>query len=133
MTIDQTIAWYDRNAGSIAEQYESLQPDGLHGWFAHLLPEAPGLVIEVGAGSGRDAAWFAAKSYRVIAVEPSKNMRAEGQRRHDSTAVQWLNDRLPALSATLALGIAADVVHLGPSGCICRRTTGHAPSASWSR
>ncbi len=113
MTIDQTIAWYDRNARAVAEQYESLRPDDLHAWFAHLLPKTPGLAIDIGAGSGRDAAWFAAKSYRVVAVEPSKGMLAEARKRHGSEAIQWLSDRLPALTTTLALGVAADIVHLG--------------------
>ncbi|MCW2318856.1 SAM-dependent methyltransferase [Rhodoblastus acidophilus] len=90
-----------------------MQPENLHGWFSHLLPEAPGLVIDIGAGSGRDAAWFASKGYRVIAVEPSKNMRVEAQKRHDTPAIQWLSDRLPSLTATMALGVSADVVHLG--------------------
>ena len=108
MTIDQTIAWYDRNASTVVEQYEGLQPDDLHGWFAHILPPAPGLVIDIGAGSGRDAAWFASKGYRVVAVEPSKNMRAEAQKRHDSPSIQWMSDRLPSLTSTLTLGVSAD-------------------------
>jgi hypothetical protein len=57
VTIDQTIAWYDRNAGLIAEQYESLQPDVLQGWFAHLLPEAPGLIIDVSLNGAKRVGW----------------------------------------------------------------------------
>lgn len=97
----------------MSEQYERLATDGLHAWFLDLLPPPPGLVIDVGAGSGRDAAWFASRGFEVIAVEPSAGMRAEAARRHRSSPIQWRDDRLPALSGTLALGVAADVVHLG--------------------
>jgi SAM-dependent methyltransferase len=70
-------------------------------------------MIDLGAGSGRDAAWFAAKGFQVLAVEPAAGMRAEGQRRHGALPIQWLDDRLPALAATIKLGVAADIVNLG--------------------
>ena len=46
-----------------------------------LLPDAPGTVLDIGAGSGRDAAWFSAQGYDVIAVEPSSGMRSRGATR----------------------------------------------------
>jgi len=61
-----------------------------------LLPTAPATILDVGAGSGRDAAWLAAKSYEVIAVEPSANMRAAAARLHPEAKVHWISDTLPA-------------------------------------
>ncbi len=115
MSIQDTIHWYDKHAGDLAPRYEAVSPDVVHGWVADLLPEAPGLVIDIGAGTGRDAAWFAAKGFEVVAVEPSTEMQAEAgsvdpERKN---RIKWVTDRLPSLSTTLALGLAADVVFLG--------------------
>ncbi len=107
------MSWYDENAAVVALQYEALDPQELHAWMADLLPGEPSLVVDVGAGTGRDAAWFAAAGHEVVAVEPSSGMRAEGRRLHDAPRVRWLDDSLPSLASTLRLGIAADVVLVG--------------------
>jgi protein-L-isoaspartate O-methyltransferase len=54
----------------------------MYGWLSGLLSDATGTVLDVGAGSGRDAAWFAARGHDVVAVEPTSAMRSEGQHRH---------------------------------------------------
>ena len=107
------MSWYDANAAEVAVRYEALDPRELHAWMADLLPGEPSLVVDVGAGTGRDAAWFATAGHEVIAIEPSSAMRAEGQRLHDAPRVRWLDDSLPSLASTLRLGIAADVVLVG--------------------
>ena len=75
---------YEGDAGrSLAVRYESLDPEKLHADILHCChPRLPASVIDIGAGSGRDAAWFASKGYSVLAVEPSATMREEGRRRH---------------------------------------------------
>ena len=107
------MSWYDTNASELAARYEALDPRELNAWMADLLPGEPSLVVDVGAGTGRDAAWFAAAGHEVVAVEPSPAMRAEGRRRHDLARVRWVDDSLPSLTSTLRLGIAADVVLVG--------------------
>ena len=104
------MTWYDAHAAEIAARYEALDPRELHAWMADLLPGEPSLVVDVGAGSGQDAAWFADAGHEVIAAEPSAGMRAEGRQRHDASRVRWIEDSLPSLVATLRLGIAADIV-----------------------
>ena len=69
-------------------------------------------MVDIGAGTGRDAAWLASQGFSVIAIEPPAAMRADGARRHTDSKVRWIDDRLPSLAATLRLGIAADVVLL---------------------
>ena len=76
------IDWYDANAEIVLGRYEAIPADKVHGWLADLLPAAPATILDVGAGSGRDAAWLAAKGHDVIAVEPSANMRAAAARLH---------------------------------------------------
>jgi Methyltransferase domain len=50
-----------------------------------------------GAGTGRDAAWLAARGYEVVAVEPSDAMRAEAVRLHPQAPIRWVADALPGL------------------------------------
>lgn len=106
------MGWYDANAGRLAAAYESLPPGAGCAWFADLLPPAPGLVIDVGAGTGRNAAWLAGLGHEVVAVEPSVAFRARGLLLHPDARVTWLDDRLPSLGRLLRLGVAADAVVL---------------------
>ncbi len=106
------VAWYDAHAPAQAAAYERADPGRLHGWFADLLPSAPALVLDVGAGSGRDAAWLARLGHDVMAVEPSAGMRAEAARLRPGTAVRWVADSLPGLPATHRLGLAFDLILL---------------------
>ncbi len=102
--------WYDRHAVRLAPVYESLPPAGTRGWLAGLLPPAPAVVVDIGAGTGRDAAGFAADGYDVIAVEPSAGMRAEAARLHAHPRLRWVADALPVLGSVTRAGITADVV-----------------------
>ena len=65
------------------------------------MPAAPALVLDVGAGSGRDAAWLTRLGHDVVAVEPSPAMRAEAERRHADQRIRWIADSLPGMTATL--------------------------------
>ena len=104
---------YEGDAGrSLAVRYESLDPEKLHADILHWLPRLPASVIDIGAGSGRDAAWFASKGYSVLAVEPSATMREEGRRRHPDPGITWLDDSLPGLAGVYRLGASFDVALL---------------------
>ena len=104
---------YEGDAGrSLAVRYESLDPEKLHADILHWLPRLPASVIDIGAGSGRDAAWFASKGYSVLAVEPSATMREEGRRRHPNPGITWLDDSLPGLAGVYRLGASFDVALL---------------------
>jgi SAM-dependent methyltransferase len=62
-----------------------------------LIPAASTTVLDIGAGSGADAAWLAARGHRVVAVEPTEALRAYGLAHHASPRSAWLGDSLPAL------------------------------------
>lgn len=104
------VGWYDANAERLAAAYESFGLGEVCAWFVHLLPGEPGLVVDIGAGTGRDAAWLAGLGHEVIAVEPSTGFTAVGGRLHGDAKVTWLDDRLPSLERLVRLGVAADVV-----------------------
>ena len=80
MPLADPIAWYERHAAQVASAYEALPPGRLHSWLNGLLPTAPALVLDIGAVTGRDAAWFADLGHDVVAVEPAAAMRAEAAR-----------------------------------------------------
>jgi SAM-dependent methyltransferase len=104
--------WYDANASAVAPRYESIAAEVLHAALVDLLPKAPALVLEVGAGTGRDAAWIVSRGLEVVAIEPSSAMRAEGQRLHPTSSIRWIADSLPGLEHTVRLGLAFDLILL---------------------
>jgi len=77
-----------------------------------MLPPAGATVLDVGAGSGRDAAWFAANGYEVVAVEPSEAMLAHARKLHPSSRIHWLADSLPDLAHVRRLGLRFDLILL---------------------
>ena len=93
------IATYDANASEFARRYEGVSASHLHGPLADFLPRGSGLLaLDIGAGSGRDAAWLTSLGYNVVAVEPASGMRREGGRLHPDAKIRWVDDRLPARS-----------------------------------
>lgn len=108
-----THGWdaYDRDADALAAQYDSLTFAQVHAPLLGLLPAAPGLVLDVGAGSGRDARGLAERGHQVVAVEPSAGLRAHGERASDP-AIRWIADALPDLAWVSRAGLAFDFILL---------------------
>jgi ubiquinone/menaquinone biosynthesis C-methylase UbiE len=52
------VSWYDANADVVTERYERVAANKVHSWLIDLLPSRPAAILDVGAGSGRDAAWL---------------------------------------------------------------------------
>lgn len=92
-----SAAGYGTHASALSERYESLTFARVHRGVLHLFPTRPSDVLDVGAGSGRDAAALAQAGHRVVAVEPTMKLRSEGQRRHASLPIEWIDDHLPSL------------------------------------
>lgn len=90
-------AGYGSRATQLAAQYESVTFEAVHRDVIHLFPRSEADVLDIGAGSGRDAAALAARGHRVIAVEPTPELRHEGQRLHAMPNLEWVDDHLPML------------------------------------
>ncbi|RYD59921.1 MAG: class I SAM-dependent methyltransferase [Sphingomonadales bacterium] len=86
----------------LVARYDALEPERIYAQVIDLFPPSGARVADVGAGTGRDAAWFAARGYRVLAVEPVAEFREAGKALHPSDAIEWLDDRLPDLAALRA-------------------------------
>jgi SAM-dependent methyltransferase len=106
------IPYYDQNAPGLVTQYESLAFEDVHAALLNLLPQPNATILDIGAGSGRDAAWFAANGYDVVAVEPSDAMLQRGRTLHRSSRIHWLSDSLPELSRLRRLGLTFDLILL---------------------
>lgn len=96
------LAGYAAAADSeLVARYDALAPERIYAQVLDLLPGAGARVADIGAGTGRDAAWLAERGCRVVAVEPVRELREGGQRLHPE--IEWLDDRLPELAALQAL------------------------------
>lgn len=89
---------YAEQAQALVEQYEALGFEHKHSEVLHLLPAAPSSVLDIGAGTGADAAWLADRGHTVLAVEPTAELREAGRRLHGSPRITWLDDGLPDLT-----------------------------------
>ncbi|MEV7503309.1 class I SAM-dependent methyltransferase [Streptomyces sp. NPDC093018] len=105
-------AGYGEAAEALARQYESVSFAEVHREVLHLFPARPGSVLDVGAGSGRDAAALAARGHRVVAAEPTARLRALGRRLHAEQEIEWIDDALPGLPRLTARAARFDLVLL---------------------
>ena len=113
-SIDRGIKWYDEHAGKLANQYEQVDFEQVHGWLIDFLPpsNADAQLLDIGAGSGRDAFWLAASGYEVVAVEPAQALREEAQQLHPHARLHWVADSLPELAEVHRLARNFDLVLL---------------------
>jgi SAM-dependent methyltransferase len=103
---------YAQEAEALVKQYESLAFTDVHRQVLHLIPATASRVLDIGSGTGRDAAGFAAMGHRVVAVEPTVALRSGAAELHASPQIEWLDDSLPDLDKVAMLGVAFDVVML---------------------
>ena len=52
---------YAEEAEALFKQYESIPFTDAHRAVLDLIPAMPGRVLDIGSGTGRDAAWFAGR------------------------------------------------------------------------
>jgi SAM-dependent methyltransferase len=105
----KAISTYDSRAAHFASLYESVSSEQVWGPLVDLMAPGPqAIALDIGAGSGRDAAWLLSRGFEVVAAEPAAVMRREGERLHPG--LRWMSDRLPDLASIHRLGIAFDLI-----------------------
>lgn len=103
---------YAEEAEDLFKRYESISAAETHKAVLHLIPAAASDILDIGAGTGRDAAWLAGMGHRVVAVEPTAAMRLPAMKLHPSPAIEWLDDSLPELALVQSRGQQFDLILL---------------------
>jgi SAM-dependent methyltransferase len=117
--------FYNENANELAQQYLSKSFNEVHQSWHQLLPtilENPNArILDIGAGSGRDAKFIAKAAInkhgdkngtQVTAVEPANLLAELGTRQTAGLNVKWLTDSLPSLSIITKLEVSFDLILL---------------------
>ncbi|MBR4329880.1 MAG: class I SAM-dependent methyltransferase, partial [Candidatus Riflebacteria bacterium] len=86
--MNKTIAFYDENAADFCDKHDAIRLDPFHKEVRANIPVGS-KILEIGCGSGRDAARSLADGYDIIALDGSKGLLAEIPKRHPE-----LKDRL---------------------------------------
>lgn len=90
---------YSAEAPELLKRYEEMRFEDAHSGVFDLVPPGPIDVLDIGAGTGRDAAWFAARGDRVTAIEPTREMREGAMALHPAPNIEWIDDCLPELAS----------------------------------
>ncbi|WP_262422834.1 class I SAM-dependent methyltransferase [Brevundimonas denitrificans] len=102
MTVETVLRGYaDASADQIGRM-EGFDPARLLAPVMTVLPTTAGRMLDVGAGTGYVAGWFAEQGHEATAVEPVEALRQAGERLRGDR-VRWLDDRLPHLNVVRAL------------------------------
>lgn len=108
-----TKDYYADNASRLFDEYEALNPLDVHSTWLDCLPEQVGAALDIGAGSGRDAAWLASKGWEVVAVEPCAELRKLAASKHRDGKILWLNDCLPSLKTVRDMNMPFRLILVG--------------------
>lgn len=114
------VEWYDAHARDLADGYEGLDAETTHPRLFEMLRGAKGArILDVGAGTGRDAAALAGLGHHVTAVEPSAVMLRLARGLHPGNDVLWISDAMPALGKVKGtydvIVLSAVWMHVPPS------------------
>lgn len=92
---DPTLAYYETNAAGITADYEAVDLSVTLERIVRRLPAAA-RVLELGAGSGRDAALLLRRGFEVTALDGSQAMAERAASLHPELAGRIRVHRLPA-------------------------------------
>lgn len=107
-----SISGYVTGAEDLIPAFEAISAPDVFAHVLDFLPRHPSRIIEIGAGTGRDAAWLASQGHSLTAVEPVEQFRKAGMLLHPSPLIHWVDDRLPLLTRMLEKGDRFDLVLL---------------------
>lgn len=103
--------WGPLRAADACRTYETVSFEAVHPSLVPRLSGGRARILDVGSGSGRDAAWLTDKGHEVHAVEPSQAMRLGTMAHHPAGRFRVLGDALPCLAhVPRTFGDAFDVV-----------------------
>ncbi|MEP2990273.1 MAG: class I SAM-dependent methyltransferase [Parasphingorhabdus sp.] len=88
---------YEEEAPALVEHYERIRFEDAHRHVLEFFPKNPAEIVDIGSGTGRDAAFLAAQGHHVVAVEPTNALRNAAMALHPSSHIEWIDDGLPNL------------------------------------
>jgi 2-polyprenyl-3-methyl-5-hydroxy-6-metoxy-1,4-benzoquinol methylase len=86
---EATVAYYDDHAAEVSRRFETANMSRIHGYLLSHMPGKGARVMEIGCGSGRDAAFLLANGYDIRAIDASRGLIEEALKIHPE-----LHDRL---------------------------------------
>ena len=89
-----TLNYYSQNSLKVAERYESADVTQLHDFLSSSL-EPGGRLLELGCGSGRDAAFMVSQGFKVLATDGSVSMVEQTKLHHPELATHAVHLKLP--------------------------------------
>ena len=106
-----TLNYYSQNALKVAERYESADVKQLHDFLTSSLKPC-GRLLELGCGSGRDAAFMVSQGFKVLATDGSASMVEQAKLHHPELAAHLVHLELPA-GLSNALGVFDGIYAVG--------------------
>lgn len=83
--MDDILEGYEAAAmPALIARFDAIPSEEIYAPVVDLMPTRPARVVDIGAGTGRDAAWFARQGHDVLAVEPVRALREAGIALHGS-------------------------------------------------
>lgn len=108
--------FYNQHADQLAKRYLAKNFVQVHGSWMHILDTVLNkpqlLILDVGAGAGRDSKYLAQQGARVVAVEPASELARIGMEQTKWLNVDWVNDSLPNLSVCVEKSNRFDLILL---------------------
>ncbi|MDN3652347.1 class I SAM-dependent methyltransferase [Thalassotalea ponticola] len=119
--MNNTLRFYQQNTNSLIEQYDSVEFEAVHKDWLDCVP-LQGTVLDIGAGSGRDARYLAKNGLTVFAVEPVFELISAAKDNSTDLDITWVEDSLPNLDTSKQLNTHFDLIllsavwmHLSPT------------------
>lgn len=101
----------DQYTREMAVQYQQVDPETINGWWANHLDGQVTSILEIGAGTGRDAKWIRSKrpDASITVVEPSSMFR---EYLNKDTSLTVVDDALPDLRKVIHANTKYDLILL---------------------
>ncbi|MEL7112124.1 MAG: class I SAM-dependent methyltransferase [Pseudomonadota bacterium] len=110
MTDLASNAGYAEEVDQLFVRYEIRDPAAIHAPWAEFIPRPPANIVDIGAGTGRDAAWLASLGHNVVAAEPTDALRTRAAEVHPDPTITWVDDILPGIPELRARGETYDMI-----------------------
>lgn len=109
--MNKNLNFYHENKDRLVKQYDSVSFESVHQDWLKFLPTS-GTILDIGAGSGRDARYMAEKGLQVYAAEPVLSLLMAAKENSTGFDITWFQDELPELNESKLLCIKFDLILL---------------------